>query len=60
MRDLLRWFKTHKFESHTLAFITMLLTAAGLYAAAQNGSSTAIGLLLPIFILSNVLVIWIG
>lgn len=60
MRDLLRWFKTHKFESHTLVFITMLFTAAGLYAAAQNGNSTAIGLLLSVFILSNILIIWIG
>lgn len=60
MRDLLRWFKTHKFETHTLSFLAMLLTAAGLYVAAQNGSSAAIGLLLPVFILSNVLVIWIG
>ena len=55
MKNILQWFKAHKFEAHVIAFALMVLPPVPLYLAAHQGATAWIWLLLVPVILGNLL-----
>jgi hypothetical protein len=53
------WLRKHKFETHSLAFLLMILPPVPLYLAAQNGARAGIILLLIPVVLGNLLELFI-
>ena len=57
MKSPLIWLRTHKFETHLIAFLLMVLPPAPMYWAARGGEINWILALLGLVILGNLLVL---
>ena len=54
---IISWMQKHTFETHTLAFLLMILPPIPLYWAAQQGATGWVWFLLVPVILGNLLVL---
>ena len=57
MKRLFTWLNEHKFEAHVLSFLLMVLPPAGLFFAAQTGSTGLILGLLALVVGGNLLAV---
>ena len=55
MTRILNWIKAHKFETHVIAFLLMVLPPVPLYLAAQRGANGWIWFWLGLVIGGNLL-----
>jgi len=58
MKSWMAWLKKHTFEMHSLAFVLMVLSSAGLYLASRSGADALVIGWLGIFIAANVLLVF--
>jgi hypothetical protein len=54
---MISWLSKHKFESHLVTFVLMILTSISLYFGSKSGSASLIWGLLVGFVLANGLAI---
>jgi hypothetical protein len=54
---VINWLRKNTFKAHLVAFLLMIPPAAGLYFAAEGGSTSLMWLLLGLVITGNILAI---
>ncbi len=59
MDKLIRLLSEHKFKTHMLAFLLMVLPPVPLYVAAQNGAANWILALLGLVVAGNILALMV-
>lgn len=56
MEKLLEWLSDNKYQVHLTAFLLMIISAVGMYLAAQNGIDVFIWVLLSVVMFANLVV----